>query len=241
MEQDTKLVILIIDSDKLPAYEGMRSIWRQYMNRFAPQVKSYFIRCNPLRQEDYIDEENAIIYVAGFNERSRNIIYKTQIAMKRMLEQYGSLEYILRSNLSSFVHIPRLLKCVDEFPNTQLYSGTHYYNKWDSPETGAKHNFVSGDSILMSRDVCSIVIDTDVDSIKDHDADDVIIGHIMEIHGIPIKAWKKCYAVSQSPEKSDEHVYQFRCKTPPNRSADILLQKKLYDLYYGTSPHADPK
>jgi hypothetical protein len=233
------LVILIIDSDNVRGYASMRAIWKQYMNKFSPQVVSYFIRCH--KTTECIDVANNTIYVKGEKglvESFANIIHKTQYAIKKVMQMYPSIQYICRTNMSSFVHIPRLLAQLNVFPKTKLYAGVFHHNLYEKQH--GVHRFVVGDNILMSRDVFSLIANTNINNIKDHFIDDVIIGHIMEINNIPILKWPRIHydnadlTTLQQIEKSantNPHVYQFRCKTP-NRNYDAILMQKLCDIHY---------
>jgi hypothetical protein len=214
-------------------------VWKQYMNKFSPQVVSYFIRCH--KTTECIDVANNTIYVKGEKglvESFANIIHKTQYAIKKVMQMYPSIQYICRTNMSSFVHIPRLLAQLNVFPKTKLYAGVFHHNLYEKQH--GVHRFVVGYNILMSRDVFSLIANTNINNIKDHFIDDVIIGHIMEINNIPILKWPRIHydnadlTTLQQIEKSantNPHVYQFRCKTP-NRDYDAILMQKLCDIHY---------
>lgn len=107
-----KLVILIIAS-RAPHYDIFTHIWMQYMHKF-PEVKSFFLYADESIDNDlYIDE-----YSITYKDKESyipGILFKT-LAAKKFCKKYLSYNYILRTNLSSFVHIPRLLKYLDEQP-----------------------------------------------------------------------------------------------------------------------------
>jgi len=235
-EISPKLVILIIDSDNIRGYASMREIWKQYMNKFSPEVISYFIRCH--KTTDSIDTETNTIYVKGLRETYANIIFKTQYAIQLIMHLYPTVQYICRTNMSSFIHIPRMLAKLDDFPKKKLYAGVFHHNIYEKKQ--GVHKFVVGDNILMSRDVFSLIANADIKRIKDHWVDDVIIGHIMELNKIPILKWKRIHyniadlSTLNKIEKSKNtkpDIYQFRCKTK-NRNHDAILMQKLHDTHY---------
>jgi hypothetical protein len=100
-----KLIILIIASHN-EIYDKFASCWKAYMNEFA-EVKSYFLYMEPNLEREMVVTEDSIIF-KGMETAVPGILYKTYSAMKYCTEQY-SYDYLLRTNLSSFFHIPRLL------------------------------------------------------------------------------------------------------------------------------------
>jgi hypothetical protein len=119
-----KLVILIIAS-RAPHYDIFTHCWMQYMNKF-PEVKSFFLYADENIENDlYIDE-----YSITYKDKESyipGILFKT-LAAKKFCQKYLSYNHILRTNLSSLVHIPRLLKYLDkQSPNDFMCTNLEYF------------------------------------------------------------------------------------------------------------------
>lgn len=162
-KKDYKLIILIIAS-RCETYDFFINCWRSYMNAF-PDVKSFFlfsdetIPCDLLVTEDSIVHKHPECNVPG-------ILLKTLHAMNLCNESF-TYDYMVRTNLSSFYHIPRLLN----YLNTQSragYVGSQFYMLPNVPQKQEEINFVNtyfgkqlddkfiflhGAGFIVSRDV----------------------------------------------------------------------------------------
>jgi hypothetical protein len=103
-----KMIILIIASSA-EHYNIFTKCWLEYMNKFD-EVKSFFLYSDVNIDTDIYITENAITYKCE-ESLIPGILYKT-IAGYYFCEKKFTYDYILRTNLSSFVHIPRLLKYI---------------------------------------------------------------------------------------------------------------------------------
>ena len=110
-----KIIILIIAS---PAeyYNVFKNCWLEYMNKYD-EVKTFFLYCDEQIESDLFITENSITYKCD-ESLIPGILYKT-IAGYYFCEKKFTYDYILRTNLSSFIHIPRLL----EYTKTQENGG----------------------------------------------------------------------------------------------------------------------
>lgn len=135
---DYKLVILIIAS-RGETYDIFINCWRAYMHMF-PEVKSFFlfsdasIDCDVLISEDAIVSKCEECNIPG-------ILIKTYYAMKVCNDTY-TYDYMLRTNLSSFYHIPRLLDYLDKQPRTS-YVGSQFYILPNVPQKQEEIQFVN--------------------------------------------------------------------------------------------------
>jgi len=108
-----KIIILIIAS---PAehYNVFKQCWLEYMNKYD-EIKSFFLYSDENIDSDIFISEHAITYKCE-ETLIPGILYKT-IAGYYFCEKKFTYDYMLRTNLSSFIHIPRLLKYIEGHEN----------------------------------------------------------------------------------------------------------------------------
>jgi len=106
-----KMIILIIASSETDEYEIFKNCWLGYMNDF-PEVKSFFLYSDTNIDCDLLVSENSLTYNCE-ESYIPGILYKT-IAGIDFCYNHLSYEYILRTNLSSFIHIPRVLSYLEK-------------------------------------------------------------------------------------------------------------------------------
>jgi len=158
-----KLVILIIASHS-ETYHFFMNCWKAYMNSF-PDVKSFFlfsdenIDCDLLVTEDTITHKYVECNVPG-------ITLKTTHGME-ICNKFFIYDYMLRTNLSSFYHIPRLLSYLDT-QSKSTYVGSQFYilpnvpqkqeeivfvNNYFGKQLNDTFIFLHGAGFILSRDV----------------------------------------------------------------------------------------
>jgi hypothetical protein len=227
------ICVLIISSDT-EYYNKMEKIWLKYMNKFKPNVICFFIKCSE-DIKDTIEERENTIYVKS-KEFFSNILYKTVISIKYILDKYKSISYILRTNLSSFLNIPKYLDSIESFEKNNIYSGlvAHHHNIC----------FVSGVCITLSRDVCEYLFlnynNNNYNEKKYVDTfyEDVEIGKILYQKYNPTNNNNRLDLCNDSIQvainkikNQNENIYVYRCKCN-DRNQDIILLELLYDLIY---------
>lgn len=100
-----KIINLIIASSA-KHYDIFTHCWMQYMNK-NPEVRSFFLYSNAAIESDILIDEYSITYRCE-ESLIPGILYKT-LAAEKFCQRYISYDYMLRTNLSSLVHFPRLL------------------------------------------------------------------------------------------------------------------------------------
>jgi len=107
-----KLIILIIAShgEGQTHYDLFKKCWEEYMNRF-PDVKCFFLYSDENIESDIFVNENSITHKSK-ESLAPGILYKTT-AGKYFCHKKFKYDFLLRTNLSSFVHIPNLLKYLE--------------------------------------------------------------------------------------------------------------------------------
>lgn len=116
----TAIILIIASRDE--TYDLFVQCWREYMNGF-PNVKSYFLYSDESIQSDMVIDEDSIIYKDS--ESTVPGIFKKTIAAMSFCQKHLSYDYILRTNLSSFLHIPRLLNFLSN-QSKELFAGAHF-------------------------------------------------------------------------------------------------------------------
>jgi len=189
-----KLIILIIASVN-ESYNLFVECWKEYMNNF-PEVKAYFLYSDPELTSDVMIYDNIILYKTE-ESLVPGIFQKTVCAMN-FCQKYFSYEYIIRTNLSTFLHIPRLLEYLSDKPRENFIAG-HYNQLPNAASQLVKHTLVNnyldktlnekfiyihGTGIILSHDVTNKLLShlkTNYDKIQSAFAlpDDVLISLVM--------------------------------------------------------------
>ena len=201
-------------------YEKMRSVY---------DIDYFYIQYRPDQVEDII-EVNHHIYLKGKEEFSK--LYEKSVAAIRYLSAKYSYDYIIRTNISSFWNIPKLVTL--RFPATQCLSGMVTFN-----------SFVSGTGIIISRDICQKLVSTELagcyrcdDPSTCYLCDDRFISHTL-LNYAPfhrLDPHMMCYLTDDEknviPENKNDILY-FRIKNQ-NRQRDVelfkVLLKDIYDI-----------
>jgi hypothetical protein len=173
MHFEPKILVLIIYSDNNQrwVYQHEQYLKIIKLNKHN-NVHFKFIQCKKelKNQEDanHLFLECSESYVPG-------TLLKTILAMNRYKNQY---DYVLRTNISTYTDIHRLVKMIEHYEmkissDSPLYSG------------GIKFDWgISGTSILMNRKAANILLDELIPQYenvsKQTDADDVVIGSVLK-------------------------------------------------------------
>ena len=115
-----KLIILIIAShgEGQTHYDLFKRCWEEYMNRF-PEVKCFFLYSDENIETDIFVNANSITHKSN-ESLVPGILYKTT-AGKYFCHKKFKYDFLLRTNLSSFIHIPNLLKYLETKERSQLW------------------------------------------------------------------------------------------------------------------------
>lgn len=233
--KDFKVLVLIIASDEVPVYCELQKIWRAYMHYDHKHVVSYFIKANPaLPQECIIDGD--VIWARCQENQIPGIMNKTILALEAFLPRIGTeFDYVLRTNLSSFIVFSRLLDYLKACPRTNFYGGSHIGADLDPNITVG-----SGSCFILSPDVAATLVRYKTHFFNNTLCDDdVMIGLFLRARGIKLVVSERCNILSPQAwqEKKDalpEDVFQFRVKNPgPMRlEHDVAIQKHLLSIFY---------
>lgn len=171
-----KIIILIISS-KSEHYNQMKKIWKKYMNTHD-DIQCFFIEFNDEINDDIVlDKNDNIIYVKGEETYIPGILDKT---IKSIQYVFSNIEfdYILRTNLSSFIVLNKLYNYLltNTFdyggPKSKLPAKTRFKKYLNLIETNNKF-YASGTCIIMSKKCVEYLLTQDINY---NLIDDVSIG-----------------------------------------------------------------
>jgi len=228
-----KLIILIIASNG-GCYTEFTEYWKQYMNKF-PDVRCFFLYSDPNIEYDVIVEDEKIIH--KFQEwYEPGILYKT-IAGMFVVERLFKYDYILRTNLSSFIHIPRILAFLENKPK-QNYAAA----KQSVYREGI--GFLSGAGFILSNDIIKEILDQvfnknctenfEINMAPDDVAITMILQRFLKLDRLYELPRYDCEDLID-PNNIPNNIFHIRNKTEwkyHNRDYDIKNMKILIDHFY---------
>lgn len=176
---------LIIASTNRSFYPMLMNQWRRYMN-IHPNVVSYFLVNDPSKfahsEKDTTHKfENEFLYFNAPETGIPGIYDKTIKAMEvfsKLEEVWGTVDFIIRTNLSSFYISDRLVEYLHDTPRTGFAGGG--INATPTPA------YISGCGMILSKDVCLLLVDNFHHPLKYSLDDDRMIGYLMHYHCIPL-------------------------------------------------------
>ena len=192
-------VILVIAS-RTKLYDSFKNLWAQYA-KSTLRIRVYFIYSG---DHPHTDTE---LYFPGKESLCPGILNKTLQAFE-YVNQHHTYTHLLRTNLSSFYHFPRLLSFQTSLPLEQVYCAVK----------GRYKNIVygSGAGFILSPDLVQYIVKHQR-NLEIHLPDDVAIGKLL---------WQ--YPIIPSPR------IDF---TNHTSSMDPAIQRKLEQLKNGKSFH----
>lgn len=236
-----KLLVLIIASDNHPAYIEMQMIWRAYMHLDPNHVEAYFIKGDPNLQSDFEIKGDTIwsktpeCFVPG-------IINKTILSLEAMKDRRMEFDYVLRTNLSSFLIFPRLLKFMKTLPKNRCYCSTVMRGGEDGSII-----FGSGAGFILSRDLAELMVEKK-QLIFQHNRlypDDVLVGLFLQqekVELLPLGAPRvdfptlECWLAHK--DKIPEGVFHIRTKNQHDHlrsSHEVYIQAQLLKMFYNVT------
>lgn len=230
-----KAIMLVIASYE-NIYCNIIETWKTYMNA-VNNVKIYLLyNRNDLDEQMAVDEEDGVIFYNCEESLIPGIFLKTIYAMEYCNKKY-SYDYLIRTNLSSFYNIPKLINYLDERPKSNFVGGIHCVS--------FNIHFISGCGIIISYDLVKKILksaleDKTIELIKNY-PDDVLLSCLLSLHISP-STFKEvpCLHVSEklTNEKIDvlsKDYFHFRNRNDyTNRVLDSqnisLLAKYFYNI-----------
>lgn len=237
-----KVLILIAASDELPIYREAYKIWRAYMHLDPDHVEAYFIKADPnMSAECQIEED--VIFCRTPGAISPGVLNKTILSLESIFSKNSHFDYVVRTTLTSFYVLPRLLDFLSTLPRSNCYCGVRLrYSILGHPVY-----FASGSGFILSADIAKLLVDNKSILMDDEIlCDDVSIGLFLSKKGVPLLSAPRMDFMDidswfQYEEMIPSTEFHFRC-TNPNlelRMTDELymmldLLKKFYGVPLGS-------
>jgi len=218
------------------------NVWKKYMNG-DEEILCLFAQGDITLDKDYeIDLENKIIIV-----KADDSYVGTDRLIKQLkaLDSIFSYDYIIPTTSSSFWVLPKLKhELIHNTPKTGVYKGRCFYHE--------RAPFVSGSGIIMTKDVCQILINNSAFLNNEHYShpenpaynNDALFGYFLYQNGInPISTnwWydfdnnKLEYLYERIKETEGRNTIQYRIKNTADRLYyDTRIMNTLYNHYYVT-------
>lgn len=198
-------------------------------------IKCYFIEFNNNIDENIIlDEINNIIYIKGKETYIPGILDKTIKSIQYIVSQNIEFNYILKTNLSTFVVLDKLYNYLLNYPIDYggplgTISNFPEYKKYIDKIDKTNRFFPSGTGILMSK----IVVNKLLENIPDYTfIDDLSIGLVLSRY-FKFNVLERQDFIDKIKNKkiiTKDNLFLYRCKYI-NNSTNIETLNKLL-LYW---------
>lgn len=142
----------------------------QMYNIHLKNDSSIFVKFTPdLAEPINYNPESRMIEVRGTESLVPGILDKTIKAIRYCLENF-EFDVLVRSNISTIVNVPELEKRLERTELKNLYGGHYWHIGNEDKECGffgdyAKKfmgtEYISGTSIVLSRDMCQYLVDNE--------------------------------------------------------------------------------
>jgi len=230
---EPKILVLIIYSPQNPRWVYQHDKYMRLIERNRhSNVHFKFIQCRKGTKKDLADANH--MYLECKEESVvPGILSATVMAMNKYKGEY---DYVLRTNVSTYIDIERLLAMIRDFDtktdkDTPLYTGAIRYS-WG----------ISGTSILMNRTAANILLkELPYESVlKETEPEDVAIGkvlreHMQYDHKYDIYRWSFNQTPSENMRLFSERRTPFIRVKPDPELGNPSEMDGIYDaIYAGT-------
>jgi hypothetical protein len=217
----------------------MRELLPKFYELYSKKVKYFYIESKFLNTE--VIEDNNYLYINGLESFIPGIYQKSIKAIEYVTNNY-SFDYVIRTNLSTFWHLPNLFNLLDSKPKEKFAGGYSF------------QGFISGTGIIMSRDV-GILVYSNPNSA--YIGDDLAISQTIQTNQISlydVTEYKWGFLIPKNDylpsncryldinENDFSDILNFRIKNG-DRNIDVeyfkILLKKLYNV--DIEPNQIPK
>lgn len=162
-------------------------------------------------------------------------ILQTTISALSYVNSNFEFDYVIRTNVSSYWNLQRLLEMLDRAPRNDLYMGV--IGKSYIPKLDAELEFISGAGIILSKDIVELIL-KNREQIESNFIDDIALGILARNLNVKITDAKRknigeisrliCIPLHQLSQE-----YHFRLRSDFNllgfrRRKDVYLMKILH-------------
>jgi hypothetical protein len=224
------LVMLVIASTNEQIYNNLiLNHWIRYINyanKNFKNIKIYLIFSKQTDISKFNDIRENILLLNIKENLIPGIFNKTMLAFDKINNSYD-YKYIMRTNLSSFFRLDKLLESINNVDNIYGVIGKYEDKK-----------FISGAGMLFTKENINYLL-SNKNKINSYLPDDVALSSIFDI-----ESHNKKLRYDFSKNKTEinfnelEDFYHFRIKNQ-ERSNDIKIFNKLFNYYYDSKPQEE--
>jgi hypothetical protein len=217
-----KVLILIISGGESPVYLEHKKVLR--MNTH-PLITTRFIEySNSVTEMTLVDDTLLLPGTESFEDITR----KTIDSMEYFLQD-KSFTHVIRTNLSSFWHYPRLISYLKTREMTGLFTGVIGMDN--------SRYFVSGAGMYMSRDVAELLVRNKEKVYTYLFQDDLAISYALDDLGVKMTSSSNRIDLL-TPELFEtnkysipRNIHHFRLKQTTDRSVEPKFMRELIELF----------
>jgi hypothetical protein len=216
-----KILVLVISGGECPIYNKNKELLQTNTH---PLVTTRFIEYSQSVSEITLIDDTLLL---PGSESLKLITYKTIDSIEYFLSD-KSFTHVIRTNLSSVWHFPRLISYLETREKTRLFTGI-------IGDTG-KNSFVSGAGMYMSRDIAEILIKYKKTAFICPYQDDVAISYTLRDLGVNITpSQNRIDLITPELFNTNKHsiprnIHHFRLKQEGDRSLEPEFMKELIEL-----------
>jgi len=215
-----KAIILVIASPS-GYYNKNKQVMKKFMNS-NPDILTLFIY--GIVNKKFVTPSKYDLFFNCPESIRPGILMKSMMAFGHILERYD-FDYVVRTNISTFWHFNNLLNVLDKLPNKNCIAGKIN-----------KKNFISGTSIILSKDLIEYIV-KNTNKIRINISDDVELSHFYKSElKLPLIRVPRCDKyVNKFPlntQSIPKNYICYRVKTNNNRYMDSIKMLKLFKVFY---------
>lgn len=218
-----KILMLVIACETDPLFKQLKIEWRKNLH---PSVKTIFIQYS-LNVNEIILVDDDTLFLPG-TESFEGITRKTVESLEYFL-QHTSFTHVIRTNLSSVWHFPRLISYLKTREMSGLFTGVMGMDN--------SRYFISGAGMYMSRDVAELLVKNKENVYTYLFQDDLAISYAL--HDLGVKLTSSSNRIDLlTPElfNTNKHsiprnIHHFRLKQEDDRSVEPMFMKELIKLF----------
>jgi hypothetical protein len=133
-----------------PVFPFFKAVHEQYINT-NKDIRAFYVYGNTQVSRP---SEHDLIFSNIPETNHPGILLKTVAALEYLSENF-TYDYVIRTNLSTFWDLNKLLNRLDTLPASNCVRGTPMSLAVDS----TRYNFISGFDLVLSKDVVQVIID----------------------------------------------------------------------------------
>jgi hypothetical protein len=215
--------MLVIACETDPLFKQLKIEWRKNTH---PSVKTIFIQYS-LNVNEIILVDDDTLFLPG-TESFEGITAKTIDSIEYFLH-YTNFTHVIRTNLSSVWHYPRLISYLKTREMTGLFTGV----------TGIKNSrdFISGAGMYMSRDVAELLVRNKEKVYAYPYQDDLAISYALNDLGVKLTlSLNRIDLLTPELFETNKYsiprnIHHFRLKQTTDRSVEPKFMRELIELF----------